>query len=378
MKYRLLDFLECQDCKSEFKVRVFRTETVRPDLSSSLPSPVCREYCGLEDIKLVDRSKIFQKFDCPACYSEEIIDGLLYCSCGKAYPIHNAIPRLLPATLVDPGFYTKYSKELGLEISTRNWSADHTAHRITRTKSTFDVEWTLFKYEDEVYGHTKEDEESDFVKRTGFNVKGSENRLVLDVGCGIGRLIRSLAKYGVECVGVELSIGVDSAYSESSSGGRIHFIQGDIADLPMKSRIFDYVYCKGVLQYTPDAKEIFGRLHRLSKTGGVVSITMYPKLPPLFDFVNRQLRKLCLTLPPKIIYHLSFLLTPLFPIAWWLSGFPSRNIGKSERAHMIFNWFSSEFQSFHSRDEVVGWFEEEGFSDIVTFGCPMGVTGRLQ
>lgn len=175
---------------------------------------------------------------------------------------------------------------------------------------------------------------------------------------------------------MELSSGIDNACSESNLKKRIHFIQGNIADLPVKPHVFDLIYSKGVLHYTFDAKKTFKSLSRLLKKGGVISVTIYPELPVFFNIVNRAARSLSLILPPKAIYYLSFLITPLFPLAWKLSGFPSRKISTKERAHMVFNWFSSEYQNFHSKEEVIEWFEEDGYSEIQTFTSPMGVTGR--
>lgn len=374
MKYRLLDLLECKVCKNEFKIDVYKKEIVEIDFQSEVSSPTCKEYCGFKDA-IIENDNAAKNYDCLSCYKTEIIDGLISCSCGLIFPVYKAIPRLLHNALIDPEFYTTYSKKLNSSNLTYSLSKS-TASKLKRTKVTFDIEWTKFEYKDEIYGHTEEEEENDFIRRTHFEKNVSASKLLLDAGCGIGRLIKRLDKYGIESFGVELSIGIDKAYSKDTFKKKIHFIQGDIADLPIKPDTFDYVYSKGVLHYTPDAKKTFKHLTQLTKKGGTLSVTLYPKLSPLFDFINRSLRKTFMVLPPRKIYYISFLLTPFFQVAWRLSGFPSRNITRTERAHMIFNWFASEFQNFHSKEEIVEWFRESGFSHIETFLSPMGVTAR--
>ena len=369
MKYRLLDILLCNKCQKEFKVKVYKLKKVEFDSNFKIPNPACNEYCGLKDVRIENDSGISKILDCLSCYSKEIIDGILFCPCGTTYPLYKTIPRLLPKDLIDPEYFLKYPEDLISKNSSKT-------SQLIRTKKTFDIEWTHFSYKDEIYGHTQQEEELDFIKRVRFKKKNFENKLLLDAGCGIGRLIENLDKFGIESVGVELSSGIDNACSESNLKKRIHFIQGNITDLPVKPEVFDLIYSKGVLHYTFDAKKTFKNLSKLLKKRGVISVTIYPRLPFLFNLLNKVARSLSLILPPKAIYYFSFVITPLFPMAWKLSGFPSRKISTEERAHMVFNWFSSEYQNFHSREEVIGWFEENGFSEIEAFASPMGVTGR--
>ena len=104
-------------------------------------------------------------------------------------------------------------------------------------------------------------------------------------------------------------------------------------------------------------------------------MTLYPKMSPFFEAFNRFLRIVTVRLPIKVIYWLSYLLIPFLSLAWRWSGLIRRDIDWDERAHMIFNWLSSEFQNRASNREVEGWFKELGFNNIRFSDTPVGIIG---
>lgn len=55
-------------------------------------------------------------------------------------------------------------------------------------------------------------------------------------------------------------------------------VQADIYHLPFAQQMFDFVYCFGVLQHTPNPKEAFKALPLQLKPMGKLTVDIYPKL----------------------------------------------------------------------------------------------------
>jgi hypothetical protein len=82
-----------------------------------------------------------------------------------------------------------------------------------------------------------------------------------------------------------------------------------------------------------------------------------------------------LRLPVEIVYLLSHALVPFLNVAWAWSGLKRRPIQWEERAHMIFNWLSSEHLNTASDQEMRDWFLDLGFDRIRVSEVPVGITG---
>ena len=358
MKRRLFDLLACPICKESFSLRVLKEEDTRSFQPSSIP---CRDRCLWREER--GSSGITVK-DCAQCYGKEILEGLMTCPGGHEFAVSGGILRAL-------GKKAKGDPGKGEEFF-------HSLKRHGGVKATFDREWQMVDAGREVYGHSPEAEEEDFFRRLCVEENFLRGKLILDVGCGIGRLADRLTQKADEVVGVELSDGVDRAWELFHSNPRVHFIQGNLYTLPLRPRTFDYVYSKGVLQYVSNPREAFRQVARSVRPGGGVSITLYPPLPPFFFFLNRSIRALTLRLPLGWVQALSFLAVPFLSTAWKASRVEMRRVSWRDRGHMIFNWLAADYQNFHSTEEVVSWYREEGFGRICTSQVPVGVFGRWE
>ena len=344
MRLRLLDIIVCPVCKSSFQLVVYDQKKVRIN-EKKLQG--CRKYCYFNSQKLVSedvRKEAHSK--CRECYQNEITEGQLKCSNGHVYSITGSVPRL---------------QNLFMNQQ--------------RTKKTFDVEWKVFSYNEKIYGHSPEEELNDLLRRMVVNKVFFSGKTVLDAGCGIGRITQSISSLADEVVGIDFSLGVDEAQELNKENPGVHILQGDIMNLPFRESSFDYVYSKGVLHYVSNVRKCLEGLSAIVIPGGALSVTLYGKMSPLFERFTKNLRRVTVRLPIKAIYFLSYVLTPLLALAWKWSGVRKRTIDWNERAHMIFNWFASEYQNRASNEEAAEWFEAIGFENLRISDIPVGITG---
>jgi len=101
----------------------------------------------------------------------------------------------------------------------------------------------------------------------------------LDVGCGQGTQVITLARAGFEVTGVDpspdlLEFAHDALAAEDSTvRGRVHLIEGALPRLPDDiGGDFDVVCCHGVVMYLPSLDAAVTELARVTAPGGIVSV----------------------------------------------------------------------------------------------------------
>src|SRR5260370_27185790 len=92
--------------------------------------------------------------------------------------------------------------------------------------------------------------EADFAATELRVLSLGQGQLVLDAGCGPGRLATGLRGSDVTVVGIDRSFGM--VREAISSVGRAEFAQADIAALPFADASFDRVAALGVLYHVRD------------------------------------------------------------------------------------------------------------------------------
>lgn len=301
---------------------------------------------------------------CPKCHGQlqiivadkdsgEVKTGKLSCSiCSENYPIIDFIPRFVTTD--------KYVD---------NFSFEWQKHRTTQLDS---------------YNKNNISRQT-FFEKTGFGQKDLKGKLVLDIGCGMGRFMEVASNQGAEVIGIDLSLAVESARDNLKNRKKCHFIQADIFHLPFKPEIFDAIFSIGVLHHTPNTKKAFLKLPPLLKSGGKLAIWVYGQntFRP-YDYFGQYWRRITTRLPKKLLYLLAHFAVPLY----WTYKIPvigtlinilipySTNPNWRWRILDTFDWYSPKYQWKHTYPEVIGWFEQAGLKVIKILKWETAVLGK--
>lgn len=135
-----------------------------------------------------------------------------------------------------------------------------------------------------------------------------KGKLVLEIGGGAGRFTEILLKYGANVVSLDLSSAV-FANKKNNNADNVVFINGSFDVLAGLDNTFDYVFCYGVAQHTPNPKLIYKFCCDLAKPNGKISIDHYIKIwypSPFYQpkFIWRPLTKNML--PEKLLSIIRF------------------------------------------------------------------------
>lgn len=227
---------------------------------------------------------------CPCCGSHLIVDAqvekngeietgtLLSEKCKNRYEIRNFVPRFVPTQT--------YADNFGLQ-----WNC------FRRTQ--------LDSYSGQPISRER------FFKYTGFEADELKGKFVLDVGCGAGRFVEVALASGATVVALDYSSAVDACWQNHSSNPSLHVVQGDIYALPFKAEQFDFVYCLGVLQHTPNVRSAFHCLPRQLKPGGRLAIDLYAWLWRNIFESRYWLRPITRRIKPEVLFALTKNLVPM-------------------------------------------------------------------
>ena len=103
------------------------------------------------------------------------------------------------------------------------------------------------------------------------------NKSILEIGSGAGRFTEYLSKSARECVSVDLSSAI--YYNISRSKKNVTFIKADFNNL-IPNKKFDIIFCRGVLQHTPNPLQSLLQIHKFVKYNGCVFFDIY-KMPKI-------------------------------------------------------------------------------------------------
>jgi len=268
------------------------------------------------------KKELLQYICCPNCKKDlklecfeingiEIIKGTLYCdNCSVKFPIINGIPIFLPGSLSKNFFSTgNFSTEYISKTNNSQVFEDTFSYKEKKAV------YNSFSYEWQRWSVLPEYAENDFLEITKVPKLHFNGKIGLDVGCGNGRYLEfcsNLVGPNGIMIGIELSDAVEIAYKRTQFLQNVHVIQADVYNLPLKEKIFDFVYFIGVLQHLPDPQGAILKAKYCMAAAGVFYGTFYTysgMLLTSYVYILRFLRIFTINLPMKIILKISKLLS---------------------------------------------------------------------
>ena len=229
-----------------------------------------------------------------------------------------------------------------------------------------------------------------FRRRTGFRPEDLAGKLVLDVGCGMGRFADVATRWGARVVGVDLSLAAEVA-ARNLAGREATIFQADVFHLPFAPESFDFIYSIGVLHHTPDCERAFKMLPGLLKPGGRIAIWLYSGYNAWYRMSDIY-RKVTRHMPARLLHVLCYGVVPLYGVHQVLRRIPlvgrpasgalanlvpmAFHPDRTWRILDTFDWYSPWYQSKHTYEEVFRWFESCGLDDLRVIEQPIAVQGR--
>jgi SAM-dependent methyltransferase len=273
---------------------------------------------------------------CPYCGNPDLIQGQtqLDCRCGRSFPLHDGVPDFTD---------DRQSTVQGFEYQ---WAK--------RREGAFEST-TL-------YGKSKEEELRQFFQFLNLADEDIRDKVILDAGCGSGRLTMLLGERGLNVIGMDLTTTVFAIAAQESATAmkNITLIRGNLLSLPLKKNVVDVIWSGGVLHHTGDTRASFHHLVGALRLGGKIYIWLYSVNQGIFGRI-RQLLPFAHRLPSPILLCLCWLLA----VPVWALGVISRKYhAMAEIRFKLFDHLAPRFRTVHSEKEVVSWFVEEGLVDV--------------
>jgi 2-polyprenyl-3-methyl-5-hydroxy-6-metoxy-1,4-benzoquinol methylase len=304
-----------------------------------------------------DLQAILRCLNCSASLESNRAGGYVCPACKHEYPNVQGIARFVEAQ--------DYAASFGFQ-----W------HRYAKTQLDHD-----------------EIRESDwnFRVKTALNPSELRGKLVLDVGCGMGRFAEVATRWGARVVGIDLSAAAEVA-SRNLADRDFVAMQADVFKLPFAPESFDLIYSVGVLHHTPDCEAAVKVLDQYLKPGGILAVWLYSGYNKWYrcsDFWRKYTHKMrpetlhgMLKVAVPFFYHLNQGLrrVPLVgrPVAGAIQYVFPVNRQKDPELRLLdtFDWYSPKYQSKHTYEQVFRWFEDMNMEDMHVGQYSIAVRGR--
>lgn len=288
-----------------------------------------------------------------------IMSGRLRCTEMCEYKIENGIPNLLPDTnVVLDGVDISQLQEATIERFGYEW-------RYFRDWGWLEEYPEIPYAQEKFYGSLIENTRDAFWGKTLLQKDDFQvGQVVLDAGCGNGRFCGIAANTGAEIFGIDLGLGVISAFQNTRHLPNVHIIQGDLFRLPFGAQTFDVAYSIGVLMHTGNAEKAFASIANCIKDSGLFGIRVYGEGRKSYEFLDKILRDILTKLPISLQMRFS----------QWMASIARRlrknpklyqrvytHINLLPTDHHMFDWWSAPIATHHTVHEVDKWYRSNEF-----------------
>ncbi len=304
-----------------------------------------------------DLQAILRCLSCGASLDSDQNGGFVCPSCQRAYPKVKGIARFVDAQA--------YAASFGFQ-----W------HKYQKTQLDHD-----------------EIRESDrqFRMKTALRPEELKGKLVLDVGCGMGRFAEVATRWGARVVGIDLSAAAEVAAINLADRDFVAF-QADVFALPFAPESFDVIYSVGVLHHTPDCEAAVKVLEKYLKPGGILAVWLYSGYNKWYRFSDFW-RRFTSRMKPQTLHGIVKVAVPVFyhldrglrrvplvgrPVAGAIHHVFPVNRQKDPEARLLdtFDWYSPKYQSKHTYEQVFRWYEDMNMQDMHIGEFSIAVRGR--
>ncbi|HEY3298818.1 MAG TPA: methyltransferase domain-containing protein, partial [Armatimonadota bacterium] len=195
---------------------------------------------------------------------EKIISGFLRCTdCGREYQIDDGIVRMLPESLC--------GNCLPQDELSRNAAAQKLSEMQARDAQVEDYDrmWYL-----NLFGKLE-------IPLTLSHLTPRKSHMLLEAGCGTGRMTRTFANKCRRLVSADFSLeSLKACSGKLNDAGidNVDLIQADICHLPLSTSVFDRVVSCQVLEHipTPESRACaVSELSRVMKDNGKLVLSAY-------------------------------------------------------------------------------------------------------
>ena len=292
-----------------------------------------------------------------AATSLKDVSTLQCTQCGRKFPVRAGVARLV-----------------------ENLEGD-----LSGTASSYGYQWQGFWQgafdSRDVFGLQFDETAAYFLRSLDLTRQQLHGRRVLDAGTGSGRVPLSIHGMGCTVHAVDMHSGIEAVAKLLTDVPNVTVTQANLLTLPFPDDYFDVAWSTGVLMYSPDASQVFRSIARTVKPGGRFFISVYGKDVNHYRMF-RHLLPWAHKLPLPLLYALSSLIgVPLYigfgsvlwalrtfrggtPPPYRIGPFTAEDISHKSYKSIVLNLFDQlhpQFQSEHSVEEVLGWFESAGF-----------------
>ena len=189
----------------------------------------------------------------------------------------------------------------------------------------------------------------------------------LDAGCGDGVHVGALNQIQpAMAVGLDISGSALRSAKQRDSKNHWHFVHGDVVHLPFRNDAFDLSFSYGVLAYTDNPAQGFAEMVRVTRSGGLVGVWLYPKRTGLSGALFSTIRGWCrLTGRPGTLL-MANMIVPFLRFLPTTSGLTLSNASWKECREVVMVNIAPKDLWFPTHAEIEAWFKKHGMEIIST------------